>query len=82
MEIVELKHVPDQVKTKLLNYLGFAVDKEGFVTKDGRRVVDKYSGEEVTMDNMDIMPGRRGDAVILDHNILSLASYFDEYGEI
>lgn len=82
MELVELKNIPGPVKVELLRQLGFAVDKQGYVVRDGRRVVDKYVGKEVTMSNMDIMPDDSGRAVVLDHNILSLVSYMEEYGEV
>ena len=48
------------------------------VLKEGQPVVDKYVDEKVTLDNMLVLPGS---AVVITDNPLSIAAYFEEYGD-
>ena len=54
-------------------------DSDGkYVLKEGQRVVDKYVDEKVTLDNMLVLPGS---TVVITDNPLSIAAYFEEYGD-
>ena len=77
MEIVSLKKVSRASKELLLGQLGYGSDGR-YVLKDGKRWVDKYVGEEVTLDNMLVLPGS---TVVITDNPVSVAAYFEEYGD-
>jgi len=47
--------------------------------KDGKRVLDKYTDEPIMLDRMIIVPGS---VIILDNNPLSIALYFEEFGDV
>ena len=78
MELLSMKDLPKEVKEAILVELGYCSDGT-FIIKAGERVVDRYTLEPVRIDNMLIL---HGSEVILDNNPLSIASYFEEYGEI
>lgn len=80
LQLVSLKDMPTESKLFLLKELGLGVDENSFVTKDGVQVLDKYIDQPIRIDNLAIFPGR-SPVVLLDDNPLSIASYFDEYGE-
>lgn len=83
MELIELKHMPHGAQIVLLKALGLGVDAEGYVLKGDKRVIDKYIEKPVAMANMDILPGSKpGEVMVIDDNLLSLASYFEEFGEL
>ncbi|OIO20740.1 hypothetical protein COV61_02810 [Candidatus Micrarchaeota archaeon CG11_big_fil_rev_8_21_14_0_20_47_5] len=76
MEYISLKDIPEVMKQKLLERLGYG-SKDGYVVDNsGKRVQDKYVGIDVSLSNMLIFPGS---TVILDNNPLSIAAYLDEY---
>lgn len=79
MQIVSLKDMPSDLKSLLLKELGLGVDETGYITKDGKQVLDRYIDQPVRIENMAIFPGS---AVVLDDNPLSIASYIEEYGEV
>lgn len=79
MQIVSVKDMPSDLKSFLLKELGLGVDENGYITRDGEQVLDKYIGQPVQVENMAIFPGS---AVVLDDNALSIASYIEEYGEV
>ena len=79
MQLVSLKDIPYDLKLVLLRELGLGVDESGYVTKDGKQVLDKYLDQPVRMDNMAIFPGS---SIVLDDNPLSIALYIEEYGEV
>lgn len=73
-----MREAPEDVRIALLQELGYGA-QEGFVVdNEGERVLDPYTGDPIRTDNMLIFPGS---TVILDNNPLSIASYFEEYGE-
>jgi hypothetical protein len=81
LELVSLKGAPREFKVALLKSLGYGVDKDGFVVDSkGERIADKYSDKQVRIDNLAIFPGR-SPTVIMDDNLLSMASYIEEYEE-
>jgi hypothetical protein len=79
MQIVSVKDMPSDLKTLLLKELGLGVDENGYITKDGKQVLDKYIDQPVRTENMAIFPGS---AIVLDDNPLSIVSYIEEYGEV
>jgi len=79
LQIVSVKDMPSDLKLLLLKELGLGVSEDGFITKDGRQVLDKYTDQPVQIENMAIFPGS---TVVLDDNPLSIASYIEEYGEV
>ncbi len=79
MELLAIKTAPKEFRIELLRSLGYDVDADSiYVTKNGEQVIDKYIDKPVRLDNMAIFPGSE---IILDDNPLSIASYFEEYGE-
>jgi hypothetical protein len=78
LQIVSVKDMPDPLKLLLLKELGLSADADGYITKDGKPVEDKYIGQPVRVDNMAIFPGS---TIVLDDNPLSIALYLEEYGE-
>jgi hypothetical protein len=79
MELIAIRDAPREFKVALLKALGYDVDKDSaHVTQEGKTVVDKYVGKPVLVDNVAIMPGS---TIVLDDNPVSIASYFEEYGE-
>jgi len=79
MQIVSVKDMPSDLKSLLLKELGLGVDENGYITKDGKQVLDRYIDQPVPVENMAIFPGS---AIVLDDNPLSIASYIEEYGEV
>ncbi len=78
MELIHLKEVSKESKVALLRELGYETDGH-YVLKDGKHVVDKYVDERITLDNMVILPGS---TIVLVDNPLSIASYFEEIGDL
>lgn len=78
LQIVSVKDMPDNLKALLLRELGLSADADGYITKDGKQVQDKYIEQPVRVENMAIFPGS---TVVLDDNPLSIALYIEEYGE-
>jgi hypothetical protein len=71
--------MPSDLKLLLLKELGLGVDERGYITRDGKQVLDKYIGQPVPIENMAIFPGS---TVVLDDNPISITSYIEEYGEV
>ncbi len=79
LELIAIKNAPKEFKVALLKELGYEVDKDAIhVIQDGKPVVDKYVHKEVRVGNVAIMPGS---TIVLDDNPVSIASYFEEYGD-
>jgi hypothetical protein len=81
VRVLSLRGAPKEFKIALLRELGYGVEGNHILTADGGRYVDPFSGVEVSMENMVILPGR-SPPVILDDSPLSLAWYMDQYGDI
>lgn len=82
MEIVNLGGVPRESKIALLKELGYALEQDGVHIRDvttGKRVIDRYTNIEVSIDRMMILPGS---TILLDDNEFSLMSYIEEKGDI
>ena len=78
MERITLQGLPIDAKTRLLEGLGYGSDGTHVLNGQGNRVVDPYVEVEVTLANVLILPGS---TIILDNNPLSIAAYFEEYGD-
>jgi len=76
VEMVSLKNVGRESKIELLRALGYDADDK-YVTKDGEPLIDKYVDEKVPVDKMLILPG----SIVISDNPLSIAAYFEEYGD-
>jgi len=77
MQFISLRGATKDAKIRLLRELGYDSDGK-YVLKEGQPVVDKYVDEKVTLDNMLVLPGS---AVVITDNPLSIAAYFEEYGD-
>ena len=78
MELISLDTFSKQSKIKLLQELGYDSDGIYVLDNKGEKVKDRYLEEDVKIDNMIILPGS---TIILDNNELSIASYFEEFGD-
>ena len=80
MQTVSLSGLPKDFKIALLRELGY--DSDGtYVTKaSGDRYEDPFSGRNVEVQKMMVLPGR-SPPVIIEDSPLSLSAYLEEYGE-
>jgi hypothetical protein len=80
-ELISLKTAPIEFRIALVREMGYDVDSTStFVLRaDGSPLLDEYANVQVRLDNMMILPGS---AIILDDNPLSVASYFEDHGDI
>lgn len=76
MELISIKDMPNEVKIKLLEELGYKSDGQFVLFASGDRVKDRYINVDVKLSNMLIFPGS---IIILDNNPLSIASYMEEH---
>ncbi|MFH1916613.1 MAG: hypothetical protein ABIJ21_05080 [Nanoarchaeota archaeon] len=76
MELLSIKDWNLKEKTMLLRELGFSLQDIFIIDKNGKKVVDKYIEQPVTVDNMLILPGS---TLIIDNNPLSIASFLEEH---
>ena len=79
MELISLKNVSKRSKVALLKELGYDADDIFVYDSNGDKIKDPYIDEEIRIDNMFISPFS---CTILDDNPLSIASYFEEKGEV
>jgi len=78
LEVIDLSKIDTESKISLLRELGFDSDGE-FVLKDGERVLDKVTGEEVSLEHMAILPGS---VIVISDNPLSIADYLEGHDEL
>ncbi len=78
MEISSLKDVGVPSKIALLKELGYDSDGK-YVYKEGNKFLDKYTEEEIKVENIAILPGS---TIIIDDNPLSIASYLEEHPDV
>ena len=83
MEIVSLKTMDKDEKTELLRQLNHDTDGE-FVTKDGKRIRDRYTDAHVPFNNMAIVPGEKQEngnheIIILECTELSISHYLVDF---
>ena len=78
-------NLTDEQKTVLLDALGYGVDEDGYVVEleapDGtqnKRVKDRYTNEDVKLENASVLPGS---TIIIDTNAFSISEYFEEFGQ-
>ncbi len=76
VSLVSLKGFPIEVKKALLGSIGYGSDEVFVLDKNGKKVLDRYTGEPIRIDNMMILPGSD---IVLDSNPVSIASYLEEY---
>ena len=78
MNIESLKGYSKEMKVLLLRVLDYDSDGTYVINKRGERILDRYSHEAVRLDNMAILPSKKG-AIIIDCNPLSFCSYLEEF---
>ncbi len=79
METLNWADFPRDVQVEVLKELGFTVDEEFVLDASGARVLDRYVKVPIRINNLLIVPGS---TLLLDNNPVSIASYFEEYGEV
>ena len=79
MEALKWADVPREVQVEFLRELGFTVEDNFILDVAGGRVLDRYTKIPVRVDNLLVVPGS---TLLLDNNPISIASYFEEYGEV
>lgn len=83
VEVYDISKEPRAFRIELLRELGFEVDPDGIhILRSGKRVLDKYLSEPVCIDNMSILPGPAGIAIIIvGDSLFSHILYVDEMEE-
>lgn len=81
VRLISLSEAPREFKVSLLTELGYKVHGDKVLSKEGKPYLDPYSGVEVSIKKMVILPGH-SPPVVLDDSPLSLAYYIEEYGDI
>ena len=79
MELISLRDAPAEFKVSLLRELGYSTDGTLVLKSDGTPLSDRYTGAHIRIDNMVILPGSE---IVLQDDPVSLASYFEEFGDI
>jgi hypothetical protein len=79
VELVSLKNVSKESKILILKELGYDSDGEFVLESDGKKVLDRYLGISIKLENMIIL---QGSEIILDNNELSISSYIEEFGNV
>ena len=78
-ELISMTEMPKEVKIMVLNELGYGNDGTFVIGKDNSILSDRYTGDNVRIDNMVIFPGSE---IILDNNPLSVSSYLEEFKDV
>ncbi len=78
MELISPKDVDKEVLIAFLETLGYKVEGGSIYDDHGEEVIDPFIDEPVTLENVFIA---KGSTIILDNNPISLAGYFQEYGD-
>ena len=78
-ETVKWGDIPPDVQFEIVRELGFTVEDNRILDPAGTPVLDKYTKAPVRLDNLMIV---WGSTLLLDNNPVSIASYFEEYGEL
>jgi hypothetical protein len=79
VELISLKKMSKETKLSILKELGYDSDGTFIFKAGGLQLMDPYIREPIKVDNMLILPGS---TIILDNNPLSVASYFEDHGDI
>lgn len=80
MKVIETKSWTKEQLTLLLQAFGYDSDGE-FVLKDGKKHLDKYTGEEIKIRQMAVLP-YHGSVLVMDGvNPFSIISYLSELEE-
>jgi len=77
-EVVKWADIPREVQVEIIRELGYAVEDNRILDATRAPVLDKYTKAQVRLDNLLIV---WGSTLLLDNNYVSIASYFEEYGE-
>ncbi|MFC2163221.1 hypothetical protein ACFLRF_06020 [Candidatus Altiarchaeota archaeon] len=79
IEEVRLLDLSEKEKEIYLDILGYQVDSDGFITKNGDVVTCPYTDEKVEFKKASILPGS---TVIMNTNTMTLAHYLAEFPTI
>lgn len=79
VETVKWADVPRDVQVQVVEELGYTVRDGVIHDSAGEPVLDRYTRMPVRLDNLLVV---WGSTLLLDNNPISIASYFEEYGEI
>lgn len=71
--------MPKSFKIMLLKELGYKSDGIFVLNEKGEKCLDRYTNEQIRIDNMAIFPGS---TIILDNNSLSISSFLEEFGDV
>lgn len=73
----------DGEKEELLIALGYGVNQDGYITKNGSPIQGRYSDDPVPLKNASIVPDKKSDdaAVIFNTSAVSLSRYIREHLE-
>ncbi|HLC76643.1 MAG TPA: hypothetical protein VJH04_00395 [archaeon] len=78
-ELISIKDMPRELKTFLLEELGYSSDGIFVLDKNQEKLLDRYTNTPIKIDNMIIFPGS---TIILDNNPLSISSFLEEFGDV
>ncbi|MEA3513950.1 MAG: hypothetical protein U9R34_00575 [Nanoarchaeota archaeon] len=78
-EFISMTEMPKEFKIELLKELGYGSDDKFVLNKSGSILLDRYTEDQVRLDNMIILPGSE---IILDNNPLSVSSYMEEFKDV
>lgn len=78
-KIVSIKNMSNEYRIILLKELGYDSDGRFVTEKSGKRILDRYTGEPIRINNIAIFPGS---TIILGNNPLSISSFLEEFGDV
>ena len=78
-EIVSIKDMSNECRIILLKELGYDSDGRFVTENNGEKILDRYTGEPILINNLAIFPGS---TIILDNNPLSVSSFLEEFGDV
>ena len=79
VQLISIKEMPKKIKIELIKKLGYDSDGTYVLDKNGKKLLDKYLGIPIKLNNMFIFPGS---TIILDNNPISIASFLEEFGDV
>jgi len=79
MELIPIKDMPKDLKIRLLRELNYDSDGTFVLDKDGKILLDRYTGDKIRINNMVVFPGS---TIVLDNNPLSISSFLEEFGDV
>ena len=78
MKFESLKGWSKEMRILLLRALDFDSDGTYVLDKKGEKLLDRYTNDSIKIDNMAILPTKKG-TIIIDWNPLSFVSFLEEF---